>query len=111
LNFSMLEIGFLSFFIGLLLGFIAGLIVIKIIINKKVKTIYSALNNLLLIKLKHQNELKKRSEALHILNGKFKNLKNEISKFNNNDYSDYISDLNDILTKKGISQIKTKKKD
>ena len=111
MNFSTLEIVLLAFFIGLFTGFIVALIIIRVAINKQIKSVYTTLNNLLLFKIKHQKELKKRSEAFYILTNKFKILKSELSKFNRQEYNQYLDNLNQILSQKGISQISHKKKD
>jgi len=110
LNFSTLEIALLAFFIGIFTGFLVALIIIKVAISKQIKSVYTTLNNLLLFKLKHQKELKKRSEALHIISSKLQNLKSEFSKPGSTDYTHYIDDLNQILSERGISKIPKSKK-
>jgi len=109
LDLQSIEISLIIFFTGLFIGFITAFFVIKFIINRKVKSIYRSLNNLLLFKLKYQKELRKRNEALFILTNRLKSLKENLSKSGANEYSNYLNDLNQILSEKGITKISDKK--
>ena len=109
LNFTTLEISLIVFFIGLFTGFIATFIALKIMINRRIKNVYNTLNHLLLFKIKHQKDLRKRSDNLFSIDGKLKILQKELSKLNTNGYTNYLDDLNQILLEKGISKVSGKK--
>jgi hypothetical protein len=105
LNFDIIDSAIIFFTIGIILGSLSLALIVKHFIHKRLKNFYNLLNELTLYRLRFKKEQEKKINALKKIKEKIYNPKkvSEHSYYEN--FSSYLSVLNQILYENRISQI------